>query len=267
MWVGSVLFAIVLSEVEGFVSRHNQNTFARKINVDDVASFLKKESVPRDLQMDIIEWIDSSYCVERERLEQQEIVKRLPSDLQERLIVHLTKSLFEGLPVLTTIPANERDAFLALLSRGARLTLVRRSTIVATYAELREGHMFVVVSGRVRITSAGIDDHDLGSDMRGPILVRGDFFGSFNVLEAQTGEVCSLLFCCMLLQCLISFICNQLDRWTAVNFLLQTTRQNWQSWIAHYSKALFVSCRPRRKDLPGLLVRRPRCHSTPTMDD
>lgn len=196
MWVGSVLFAIVLSEVEGFVSRYNQDTYARKINVDDVASFLKKESVPRDLQIDIIEWIDTSHCVERERLEQQEIMKRLPPDLQERLVLHLTESLFEALPVLTTIPANERNEFLALLSRGASFTLVRKNTIIATTKELLDGRMFVVVSGRVRMTSAGKDHNYLGADIKDPLLVRGDFFGSFDVLEPpQIGEVCPLLPC------------------------------------------------------------------------
>lgn len=189
MWVGAVLFSIVLSEVEGFISRRNEQVFARKYNVSAVQSFLRKESVPHDLEVDILEWIDESYSVETERLEQQGIMKRLPSDLQKRLILHLTQSLFEALPVLHLVLERERDTMLSLMARGANFTLVRRNTLIATYEELLEGRLFIVVSGRVRMTTeveSKVDEANRGKE---PVLVRGDFFGSLVVREHQVEQV------------------------------------------------------------------------------
>ena len=189
MWVGALLFSIVMSEVEGFVSRRNQRMFARKYNVSSVQEFLRKELVPLALEVDILEWIDVSYTVETERLEQQGIIKRLPADLQDRLVLHLTKSLFEALPVLSSIPDHERDTMIALLARGASFTLVRRNTLIATYEELHDGRLFVVVSGRVRMTSEGVNDVDESQRAKEPLLVRGDFFGSLDAFEHRASQV------------------------------------------------------------------------------
>jgi hypothetical protein len=174
MWVGLLLFSLVVGEVEGMVSRSDfQN--ARRRHVGEFKSFLKRELVPNAVQENILEWVNFSYMVETERMEQQMFMSHLPADLQETLILHLTKVLYEPLPIVTRVAPEHRDILVAHLSRKATFTLVRRGTLIATQREISLGRLFIVVSGRVRLTDQAQTQHLM--------LGRGDFFGSLEAVD------------------------------------------------------------------------------------
>ena len=104
---------------------------------------------------------------------------QLPADLQETFILHITKSLYENLPIASRVAPEYRDSIITRLCLKATSILVRRGTLIATHRELvEEGRLFLVVSGRVRVTEmlTGV------TESQHLILARGQFFGS---LEAD----------------------------------------------------------------------------------
>ena len=169
--------------------RRNAANNARKCFVAETRSYLRTETVSRELEADVLEWVDTSWAVEQQRTQQQNLIQQLPADLQERLVLHLTKSLFENLSVVSRVPLESRDAIISALARVVTFTLVRKDTLIATYEELVAGRMFIVVSGRVRITS-GLGMQQTATTCRKDVmLVRGDFFGSLDRVDVSDADM------------------------------------------------------------------------------
>ena len=188
MWVGTICFSVVMSEVELVWSGRSAAENERKVKLSGIKSLLNKENVPRELEQEILEWIDMSHSVETERHEQLELVKQLPSDLQDRLILHLTKALLESLAIVRRVPPDLRDQLLTAMARGAAFTIVRRDTLIATQEELLAGRLFVIVSGRVRLenNNQSLQESERPVQEMPSILVRGDYFGMLDPVAAGT---------------------------------------------------------------------------------
>jgi CRP-like cAMP-binding protein len=102
-------------------------------------------------------------------------MRQLPADLQETLILHMTKPLYENLPIASTVAPEYRDSIITQLCLKATSILVRRGTLIATHRELaQEGRLFLIVSGRVQVTD---QIRTRVAESQHMILARGDFFG------------------------------------------------------------------------------------------
>jgi hypothetical protein len=70
MWVGLLLFSLIVGEVEGMVSRRDAQKNECRRYVSEFNEFLEKEMVPKSVQEDIVEWVNFSYKAETERVQQ-----------------------------------------------------------------------------------------------------------------------------------------------------------------------------------------------------
>ncbi len=72
MWVGLLLFSLIVSEVEGMVSRCDAHKNECRRYVSEFEGFLEKEMVPKSVQADMLEWVKFSYTTETERVPKQQ---------------------------------------------------------------------------------------------------------------------------------------------------------------------------------------------------
>ena len=94
MYVGTVVFGTLLSEIENAVSQLRRYTRAKSQALQQLRDFLRARDVPAKLEKKITQWVDFDYGCRYDYHNQVAAQDALPTDYQFELLKFLGDGLF-----------------------------------------------------------------------------------------------------------------------------------------------------------------------------
>eukprot|EP00802_Teleaulax_amphioxeia_P003931 Tamp_03934.p1 GENE.Tamp_03934~~Tamp_03934.p1 ORF type:complete len:949 (+),score=122.03 Tamp_03934:154-2847(+) len=176
MYVGTVVFGTLLSEVENAMSQLRRYTRAKSQALQQLRDFLRSRDVNAALEKKIVKWVDFDYGHKYDYFNQISALEALPSDYQLELLNVLqgefftSLALFQGITALSPLELQQfqSELFREMVPR----TFNPLFTIVQSY-QPADG-FYMVMSGCIHAM-------DLNQKII-KTLRAGDHFGQFSLL-------------------------------------------------------------------------------------
>ena len=112
MYVGCIVFGILLSEVQTIIAQYNQLELRRTRLLQQIKEFLRSNKTPATLERKILQWVSFDFEVKQRKETEDIALSHIPAELRRSLVAHLHKDLLFSVTFLRTLRSLRREDFL-----------------------------------------------------------------------------------------------------------------------------------------------------------
>lgn len=173
MYIGTMVFGILLSEVQTAIAQHWQSERARNALLIHVKKFVRAKEIDRALELRILQWVDFDHSSNQEAAQQHHVLSVIPRMLRRAVYAHLHRDQLYKIPFFGILQSFFTEDFLTDLYAECHVeTFCTGIKIVARPDPF--DRLYIVMEGIVEVQ---MEKGRSVSTMRA-----GDFFGEAALL-------------------------------------------------------------------------------------
>ena len=101
MYIGSMIFGILLAEVQQVVAQASQDAREKDAFIQTLLDFMRENEIPRETENEVIRWAQFDFNQKQSSRKQTEVLGTLPQQLRRKLVRFLHKDLLEQIPMFS----------------------------------------------------------------------------------------------------------------------------------------------------------------------
>jgi hypothetical protein len=101
MYIGSMIFGILLAEVQQVVAQASQDAREKDAFIQTLLDFMRENEIPRETENEVIRWAQFDFNQKQSSRKQTEVLGMLPQQLRRKLVRFLHKDSLEQIPMFS----------------------------------------------------------------------------------------------------------------------------------------------------------------------
>jgi CRP-like cAMP-binding protein len=150
MYIGSVVFGILLAEVQQVVHQASQDAREKDSFIQTLMDFMQENDIPRETENEVIRWAQFDFDQKHTSKKQNDVLGNLPTPLRRKVLRFLHKDSLDSVPILADLSAIAgEDLILDLYASMHSVTFYPLSDICGS-SRIAD-RLFVVASGVAKV--------------------------------------------------------------------------------------------------------------------